>query len=169
MYLIKANLISEKLNTGKCAIFHHLVAKSLFLCKRALPDNYLTVGLLFKNLKEPEVSYWKISEYCSNIWGTGMCIKHWGIRKPWSRYGGSMHRLQYNLTLQAILRHFWALGRGTTYHSSRKQKINGKSSTKHELIEVDDFIGSVLWTQIFMAAQENEVDKCVKTTEVRYY
>lgn len=53
------------------------------------------------------------------------------------------------------------LGKGTTYYDARKQNINGKSSTKNELIEVEDFIWSVLWTQIFMAAEGYEVDNSI--------
>jgi hypothetical protein len=39
-----------------------------------------------------------------------------------------------------------SLGRGVIYRTSKRQKINTKSSTKVELVGVDDVMPQVLWT-----------------------
>jgi len=49
------------------------------------------------------------------------------------------------------------LGKGTTYATSSKQKINTKSSTEAELVAIDDSMGQVLWTRHFLAAQGEHV------------
>lgn len=45
------------------------------------------------------------------------------------------------------------MGRGFPIVSSTKQKLNTKSSTKSELVGVDDMMPSILWTRYFLAEQ----------------
>ena len=44
-------------------------------------------------------------------------------------------------------------GKGAIYASSRKQKLNTKSSTEAELVCVDDLLPQILWTRYFLRAQ----------------
>ena len=46
-----------------------------------------------------------------------------------------------------------SLGRGFPIVTSTKQKLNTCSSTETELVGVDDFMPSILWTRMFMEAQ----------------
>ncbi len=43
-----------------------------------------------------------------------------------------------------------SLGKGTIPAGAKKQKINTKSTTKSEIMGVDDFSGQILWTNYFM-------------------
>ena len=45
------------------------------------------------------------------------------------------------------------LGKGVTYSTSCKQKLNTKKSTEAELVAIDDAMGQILWTRHFLAAQ----------------
>ena len=47
---------------------------------------------------------------------------------------------------------FMTIGKGGAYTSSRKQKLNMKSSTEAELVAIDNAMGQVLWTRHFLAA-----------------
>ena len=49
------------------------------------------------------------------------------------------------------------MGSGAITSFSRKQKINGKSSTEAELIGVDDASPQVLWTKYFIENQGNKI------------
>ena len=40
---------------------------------------------------------------------------------------------------------------------STKQKLNTRSSTESEIVGVDDFMPSILWTRNFMNAQDYDV------------
>ncbi len=45
------------------------------------------------------------------------------------------------------------MGRGMVVTLLRKQMINGKSSTKSEIITVDDALPHILWTKYFLECQ----------------
>jgi hypothetical protein len=48
----------------------------------------------------------------------------------------------------------FTMGKGVIIGSSTKQKVNSRSSTESELIEVDDKIAKILWTKRFLEWQE---------------
>jgi hypothetical protein len=50
------------------------------------------------------------------------------------------------------------LGRGAICSSSRKQRINTKSSTETELVAVDDKLGDILWMWYFLEEQGYTVE-----------
>ncbi len=49
------------------------------------------------------------------------------------------------------------LGKGMPITASKKQKVNGKSSTESELIGVDDMLPHILWTHYFLEAQGYDI------------
>ena len=51
------------------------------------------------------------------------------------------------------------MGNGAIQSGSTKQKLNARSSTEAELIGVDDEIGKIIWTKLFIEAQGYEVIK----------
>ncbi len=46
-----------------------------------------------------------------------------------------------------------SLGAGAVYSTSKKQKLNTKSSTEAELVGVNDIMPQILWTRYFLEAQ----------------
>ena len=53
------------------------------------------------------------------------------------------------------------MGTGYPISTSTKQKLNTKSSTETEVVGVDDLMPSVLWTRLFLKAQDYEVNKSI--------
>ena len=51
-----------------------------------------------------------------------------------------------------------SLGKGTIYGSSTNQKLNTRSSTEAELVAVDDLMPQILWTKLFLEAQDFTVN-----------
>ena len=49
------------------------------------------------------------------------------------------------------------MGRGFPVTASKKQKLNKRSSTKSEVVGVDDFMPEILWTRHLMKAQDYDV------------
>lgn len=59
-HLFEVNENAEKLDEDKSTLFHHLVAKSLYISKRARPEIQLTkVAYLTTRVKSPDIDNWK--------------------------------------------------------------------------------------------------------------
>ena len=57
---------------------------------------------------------------------------------------------------------YMTLGKGTTYSTSSKQKLNMKCSMEAELVAIDESMAQVLWTRHFLMAQ----GECRLTTTI---
>ena len=75
------------------------------------------------------------------------------IRLPLS-IGGLMPLLVSTRTYDATV----SMGRGSIFSFSTKEKINTRSSTEAELVGVNDAMGLVLWTQLFLEAQGYQIE-----------
>ena len=51
------------------------------------------------------------------------------------------------------------MGTGLPISSSTKQKLNTRTSTESEIVGVDDFMPSIIWTRNFLNAQDYDVTK----------
>jgi hypothetical protein len=51
------------------------------------------------------------------------------------------------------------MGKGTLYASSKRQKLNTKSSTEAELVGAGDFLPQTIWTANFIEAQGYKVKR----------
>lgn len=159
-HLFDVNPQAEKLCEKQAAEFHHLVAKCLFMCKRARPDIQLSVGFLCGRVKSPDVDDWKklrnLFQYLRTTAHLFLTLEadEPMVAKWWIDASFAVHPDFRSHSGAAF-----SLGKGTPYTGCQKQKINGKSSTEAELIAVDDFINQVLWTQNFLNAQGYNVEK----------
>jgi hypothetical protein len=61
-----------------------------------------------------------------------------------------------------------SLGKGSVYSTSRKQRINTKSSTEAELVGVDDGMPLVVWTHNFLATK-SQTTLCTKIIRALCY
>lgn len=144
----------KTLDEGRAARFHHMVAKALFVCKRARPDIQLTVGFLSTRVRAPNEGDWrKIKRLVQYLRGTseiGLTLEadSGQIVKWWIDAAFAVHddmRSQSGATM--------TLGKGMVYCSTTKQKLNTRSSTEAELVGVSDFLPQVLWTRYFLNEQ----------------
>ena len=61
--LFKINEDSPKLNTSMATVFHNIVAKALYLVKRARPDASVSIAFLTTRVREPDEDDWKKLEH----------------------------------------------------------------------------------------------------------
>ncbi len=135
-------------------MFHHVTAQLLFASTRVRRDIQTTVAFLTTRVKQPGED-------------------DWGKLKRVLKYLNGTRKLRLTLTVDSISSIKWyvdgshqihndcrghtgalmTLGKGAIVSSSRKQKINTKSSTETELVAVDDKLGDILWMCYFLESQ----------------
>ena len=146
------------LDSERKQIFHHNVAKLLFLSKRARPDIQTTVAFLCTRVQKPDVDDWKkLGRVMKYLRGTEELVltleaDNMDVIKWWADGAFAVHDDFKSHTGGLMM-----LGKGAAYSTSTKQKINTKSSTEAELVAVDDVIGQVIWTRNFLEAQGYDV------------
>jgi hypothetical protein len=157
-HLFQVNKGGVKLDDETAELFHHLVAKLLYLCKRVRPDLHTAVAFLTTRVMGPDVDdYKKLARCIRYLRGTqDLCLTleadedgkiHW-----WVDASFAVHPDMKSHTGAAL-----SLGRGAAYTMSTRQKINTKSSTEAELVGVDDAMPIIIWTRNFLKAQGYEV------------
>ena len=142
--LFTVNMTHQKLDTPTSELFHRIVAKFLYIAKRARPDLQVAVAFLCKRVKCPNVGDWKklsrlVRYVCATIHlplivgcdGTGNMI--WSIDASFAVHTDMKSHTGYCMSL----------GIGSPISGSSSQKINTRSSTESELVGVDDTIGFV--------------------------
>ncbi|KAG7356172.1 enoyl-CoA hydratase [Nitzschia inconspicua] len=149
---------AEKLDSQQAITFHHLVAKLLYLCKRARPDLQLAVAFLTTRVQSPDVDDWKKLGRCLTYLRETKDEKltlgadDLGVIKWWIDASFAVHK-DYKSHTGATM----SLGRGHPISMSSKQKINTRSSTEAELVGVNDAMSLVLWVRMFLLEQGFEV------------
>ena len=154
-HLFKVNTVDPKrLEPQMADMFHHNVAKLLFLCKCSRPDIQTSIAFLCTQVKEPNYDdYKKLAQTMKYLHGTKYlplileadntdCIKWWvdgafAVHEDMRSHAGTV----------------MSLGKGAAFASSTHQKLNTKSSTEAELVAVDDVMPQVIWTRNFLEAQ----------------
>jgi hypothetical protein len=163
-HLLDVNEACPKLETERAELFHHLVAKLLFLCKRSRPDIHPAVSFLCTRVQAPdEDDYKKLARVMRYLRGTpdmvltlegsGMNVVKW-----WADASFAVHADFKSHTGGAM-----SLGKGVVYSTSTRQKINTRSSTEAELVAANDVMAQLLWTQHFLR------DQGYTSTETRLY
>ena len=148
----------KKLDPVKAKAFHNIVAKALYVMKRARPDISVAIAFLTTRVRVPDQDDWdKLSHLMRYLKGTkelplilgadGTGIVKWFVDASFAVHPNMRSHSGGATTL----------GRGCPFVTSTKQKLNTRSSTESELVGVDDLMPSILWTRNFLRAQGYEV------------
>jgi hypothetical protein len=138
-----------KLHQERADMYHIMVAKALFLCKRARPDIQQTIAVLCARVNEPKEADWnKLVRLMKYLNGTRdlrltlsadklNCIKWYvDVHPDFKSHTGATMK--------------FGDGEGAPQSMSRKQELNTKSSTETELVVADDVLVMILWTKLFL-------------------
>ena len=143
-----------KLEERRRKVFHNMVAKGLFVCRRSRPDIQTTIAFLTTRVKEPDEDDWKkllrLMMYLKDTQSLTMVLSAVGEYIPrWlidAAFG--VHKDMKSHTGGCL-----TMGKGAIQSMSSKQKMNTKSSTEAELVAADDVSGQIIWTRYFLEAQ----------------
>ena len=136
---------AEFLSEDKAQEFHHITAQLLFLSARARRDIQVTVAFLTTRVKKPDVDDWgKLQRVLKYLQGTKymkllLSIDDLSKIMWWVDASDRTHEDCKGHTGAMM-----SLGGGAVLSSSRKQKINTKSSTESELVALDDALTTIL-------------------------
>ena len=148
------NMTQQKLNTPTSELFYRIVAKFLYIAKRARPDLKVAVAFLYKRVKCPNIGDWKklgrLVRYVRatihlplivGCDGTGNMV--WSINASFAVHTNMKKHTGYCMSL----------GIGSPLSGLSTQKVNTRSSTESELVGVDDAIGFVEWASLYSKEQ----------------
>merc|ERR1712157_627754 len=130
-----------KLEKDQATLFHHIVAQLLFLSQRGRPDILTGVAFLTTRVKAPDEDDLKklirVIKYLRATKDLVLTLEsyrnntiHW-----WVDAAFAVHHDMKSHTGGML-----SMGKGAIYAKSSKQKLNTKSSTKAELVGVDDMM-----------------------------
>ena len=160
--LFTVNEESPLLPKKQAEEYHTMVAKGLFVCRRARPDIHTTIAALCTRVRAPTQDDWcKLVRLLKYLNGTkadkltlsadDLHVVKWYVDASFavhpdfkSHTGGMM-----------------TFGSGAVQSISRKQKLNTRSSTESELVAADDAATLIMWTQLFLEAQGYGINRNV--------
>jgi hypothetical protein len=152
----------QLLSPDKAELFHHNVARLLFLCKRARPDIQTGVSFLCTRVKSPDIDDWKklgrVMRYLRSTVDMPLTLEADNLQviKWWVDASFAVHADMKSHTGGAM-----TLGKGMVYSTSTRQKLNTRSSTEGELVGVNDVMPQILWTRYFLMEQGYQVKDSV--------
>ena len=144
---------AEALSPEKKKAFHSLVARILYMAKRARPDlltavSFLTTRVLFSTEEDWE-KLKRLVRYMSGTREMKLRIASKNLKiEAYIDASYATHQDRKSHTGMYV-----TLGEGCIYAKSSKQKLVSKSSTEAELIAVADCLPVLLWMRLFLDAQ----------------
>lgn len=150
----------EYLDKHKVDIFHHTVAKILWASMRARPNLLVAISFLTSRVQKPDEDNWKklirIIKYikCTIDLSLILSADNTGVIKWWIDASFATKSDMHSQTGSTM-----SMGKGIIHSFSKKQKMNTKSSTEAELVEVNDLTSQILWTKNFLESQGYTVNE----------
>jgi hypothetical protein len=155
---------SPALSKDKSEKFHSIVAKLLYMAKRARPDILTSISFLTTRCTCSTDQDWnKLVRVGKYLHGTRelalslTAVNENGITiNSFIDASFASHKDAKSHTGEMI-----TLGGGAVFCKSSKQKLVAKSSTEAELIGLSDGLSHVLWTQHFLQSQGYDIGPAI--------
>jgi hypothetical protein len=144
----------KKLSDEAAAAFHTIVAKGLYVTKRARPDISLATAFLTIRVRSLNIDDWEklrhLMEYLRGDRDRPLILgaDNEGILMWYVDASFAVHPKMHRHTGGGM-----TMGRGFPISVSTKQMLNTKSFTESELVGVDDMLQIILWTHYFLLSQ----------------
>ncbi len=152
--LFVVNEDCDKLSEAVSADFHTIVAKTLYVTKRARPDTCLAIAFLTTRVRAPDTDDWEklchLMEYLRGDRDRPLVLSadNDGLSMWYVDASFAVHPIMHGHTGGGL-----TMGRGFPIWVSTKQKLNTRSSTESELVGVDDMMPIICWTRCFLLSQ----------------
>ena len=146
---------SKQLDDQKSEIFHSVVAKMLYITKRARPDIETSVSYLCTRVSKSTDDDWKklriVLGFLQNTIDDVHIIGADSLQNlfRWVDAAYGVH----NEDMRSYTGGIMSMGTGAIHTRSTKQKLNVKSSTEAEIVGTSDYVSYNVWMQIFLEVQ----------------
>lgn len=152
--LFEVDATAKLLDKDGAVRFHSLVAKLLYLAKRARPDLLLSVSFLARRvLCSTEQDLKKLNRVINYLRSTchlGMVLEPNSMLQSYAWVDASYaSHADYKSHTGAVI----GIGKGPFWVKSGVQKLVTKSSTEAELVAASDSVGQLIWTNDFLKEQ----------------
>jgi len=141
-HLFSVNPKARKLPKAIVQIFHHLVAKLLYLSRCARQVIQMAIAFLYTRVQAPdEDDYTKLTRVMHYLCFTKemtLTIEPGDNAQWWVDSSYAVHSDMHSQSSIVMM-----LGEGVTYSTSCQQKINMKKSTEAELVAIDYAMGQI--------------------------
>ncbi len=145
---------SELLDKDRKEKFHSLVAKLLYMAKRARPDILAAVSFLTTRCQISTEQDWnKLLRIAKYLFGTRELALSLGADNQFRIHSYIDASFACHPDGKSHTGEVITLGKGAVFSRSSKQKLVSKSSTEAELIGLSDGLTQVLWTKNFLECQ----------------
>jgi hypothetical protein len=159
--LFKVDGKSKHLTPEFQETFHTIVAKGLFLTKRARQDIQPGVAFLCTRVQNPTEGDWaklrRLIQFLKStendvttLTADDSHVIKWYVDAAFAVHDDFKSHTGATMTL----------GDGVILGGSTKQKVNTRSSTEAELIGLDDYIAKVMWTRNLLSNYE-KITSCI--------
>ena len=159
-YLFNVPDNDEELDEERKERFHSVVAKLLYIMKRARPDLETAVAFLCTRVSSCGLSDWKklrrLLQYAKNTSSDERVIGASSINDIYMFVDASY--AVYN-NMRGVTGGCMSMGRGFFHARSSKQKINTKRSTETELVGVSEYVPFNIWAVNFLHEQGYDMNK----------
>jgi hypothetical protein len=156
--LFVVNEDCEKLSEAVSADFHTIVAKILYVTKRARPDTCLVIAFLTTRIRAPDTDDWEklchLMKYLRGDHDQPLVLgaDNNGLLMWYNDALFAVHPNMHGHTGGGLI-----MGRGFPISVSTKQKLNTRSSIESELVGVNDTMPIICWTCYFLLSQGYDV------------
>jgi hypothetical protein len=151
---------SEQLDERQGEFFHSIVAKLLYVSKRAHTDAQLAIAFLCTRVSCSTEQDWKklirLLQYFNGTLDMPLILGADSLAKSklWVDAAYAVHNDMKSHTGGAT-----SLGRGAIMCKSTKQNLNIKSSTEAKVVRSSDYLPNIIWARIFLAKQGYQLTK----------
>jgi hypothetical protein len=144
----------KNLSNEAAAVFHTIMAKALYVTKRARPDISLAIAFLTMRVKSPNIE--DLEKLC-HLMEYLKSDRERPLILVTDNEGMLMWYVDTSFAVHPNMRRHtgggMTMGRGFPISVSTKQKLNTKSLTESELVGIDNMMPIILWTCYFLLSQ----------------
>ena len=152
--LFETSVDADPLDEKRAEVFHSVVAKLLYISKRARPDIEVAISYLCRRVSCSNQADWeKLRRVIGYISGTINETRTIGAKNIQDLYTWVDAAYAVHDDFRSQTGGCMSFGHGLIHHKSSIQKLNTKSSTEAEVVATSEYVPHNIWLKNFLLEQ----------------